>query len=65
MAANFRILVHRNKKNFHLKLSGDFDGTSAYELINILKKNCKRLTASSGYSYNLSEIHRSFWSRCV
>ena len=39
MAANFRILVHKNNKIIHLKLSGDFDGTSAYELINLLKKN--------------------------
>jgi hypothetical protein len=33
MASNFRILIHRNSCNLHLKLMGDFDGTSAHELI--------------------------------
>ena len=38
MAANFRIAVHRNNDSLHLKLMGDFDGSSACELINVLKK---------------------------
>jgi len=38
MASNFRIYCHQNKDNLHLKLIGDFDGSSAYELINTLKK---------------------------
>jgi len=38
MASNFRIYCHQNKDNLHLKLMGDFDGSSAYELINTLKK---------------------------
>jgi anti-anti-sigma regulatory factor len=38
MATNFRISVHRNGENLHLKLMGDFDGTSAHELLNVLKK---------------------------
>lgn len=33
MASNFRILIHRNSCNLHLKLIGDFDGTSAHELV--------------------------------
>jgi hypothetical protein len=37
MASNFRIYCHQNKDNLHLKLMGDFDGSSAYELINTLK----------------------------
>lgn len=36
MAANFKIQVFRNSDNVHLKLFGDFDGNSAYELINII-----------------------------
>jgi hypothetical protein len=39
MASNFRISIHRNSENLHLKLMGDFDGSSAFELINVLKKN--------------------------
>ena len=40
MASNFRISTHQNSDNLHLKLAGDFDGTSACELLNILKKDC-------------------------
>jgi len=38
MASNFRIYCHQIKDNLHLNLMGDFDGSSAYELINTLKK---------------------------
>ena len=41
MASNFRISIHRNSDNLHLKLIGDFDGSSAYELLNVLKKSSK------------------------
>jgi hypothetical protein len=37
MAANFRIVVHRDSDSLHLKLYGDFDGTSACQLIDLLK----------------------------
>ena len=36
MASNFRFFSHRTKDSLHLKLYGDFDGNSAYELINAL-----------------------------
>ena len=39
MATKFKILVHRNSDSLHLKLMGDFDGTSANEVLNALKKN--------------------------
>jgi anti-anti-sigma regulatory factor len=38
MATNFKISVHRNGENLHLKLRGDFDGTSAHELLSALNK---------------------------
>ena len=38
MASNFKIFCHQNSDNLHLKLLGDFDGASAYELIHTLKK---------------------------
>ena len=41
MASNFRLFSYRNKDSLHLQLYGDFDGNSAYELINILKNNGK------------------------
>jgi len=39
-ASNFRISMHRDNDNFQITLAGDFDGTSACELLNVLKKKC-------------------------
>jgi anti-anti-sigma regulatory factor len=40
MASNFRISIHRNSNRLELNLAGDFDGTSACELLNILSEKC-------------------------
>ena len=37
MAVNFRILQFKNTNSVHLSLNGDFDGSSAHELINTLE----------------------------
>jgi anti-anti-sigma regulatory factor len=37
VAKNFRITIHRNSETPHLKLIGDFDGNSAYELLNAIR----------------------------
>jgi len=39
MASNFRISLHRTRDSLHLKLDGDFDGNSAYELLNALMEH--------------------------
>ena len=39
MASNFRIFSHQNSNNLHLKLSGDFDGSSAHQLIRTVKNH--------------------------
>ena len=39
MAANFKIFLHRKNGSLELKLTGDFDGTSACELLNVLGKD--------------------------
>lgn len=39
MAANFRIFSHQNKDVLHVKVSGDFDGSSAHELIHVIKNH--------------------------
>jgi hypothetical protein len=39
MASNFKIFSFETSDSLHLKLDGDFDGNSAHELLNILKKN--------------------------
>ena len=36
MASNFQIFSYKTKDSLHLKLAGDFDGSSAHELINKL-----------------------------
>lgn len=37
MASNFKILINQNKEGLHLKLMGDFDGSSAHELLNTIR----------------------------
>ena len=39
MASNFKIFSFRTSDGLHLKLDGDFDGNSAHELLNTLKKH--------------------------
>ena len=41
MASNFQISTHEKRDSLHLKLYGDFDGSSAYELLNTLE-HCSR-----------------------
>ena len=47
MATNFKIFQLKNKDSVHLSLNGDFDGTSAHELVNKL------------HSYG-AEVHQVF-----
>ena len=39
MASNFHIISYKNRDSLYLRLSGDFDGGSALELINTLTKH--------------------------
>jgi anti-anti-sigma regulatory factor len=39
MASNFKIFQHQNSDSFHLKIIGDFDGSSAHQLIRELKNH--------------------------
>ena len=57
MAANFRIAVHRNNDNLHLKLLGDFDGSSACELINVLKKHFRGVFRVIIHTNSLKKIY--------
>lgn len=41
MASNFKIFVHRNSDNLHIKLMGDFDGISAVQLLKTMKTNSR------------------------
>ena len=43
MASNFQIFTFKTKNSLHLKLDGDFDASSAHELINTLIENSSGL----------------------
>ena len=57
MASNFRILINRNSDNLNLKLTGDFDGTSACELLNALRDNCDGTITVFVNTSRLKDIH--------
>jgi hypothetical protein len=42
MANNFHMFKHKTNESLHIKLTGDFDGSSASELINALVDNQNR-----------------------
>ena len=43
MAQNFKIRIHRKIDNLSIRLTGDFDGSSAWELINTIRENLNNL----------------------
>ena len=67
MASNFRIFTHRNSENLHLKLMGDFDGSSACQLLNVLKKTSNSVykifihtsSLNTIYPFGRDTFHRS------
>ena len=57
MASNFGIAIDRNSDGFGLQLEGDFDGTSAYELIYAIKKLPEDTVKLYIYTNGLKTIH--------
>ncbi len=57
MASNFKLFLHETGDSLHLKLYGDFDGSSALELINALKKNGSRFYQVFIDTDDLDNIH--------
>ena len=57
MASNFGITIDRNSDGFGLKLAGDFDATSAYELIYAIKKLPEGTEKISIYTNGLINIY--------
>jgi hypothetical protein len=57
MASNFRISLKRNRDNLHIILKGDFDGTSAFELVNTLEDQRGTLKKVFINTARLSKIH--------
>ena len=59
MASNFEIVIEKKSDGFVLKLQGDFDVTSAYELIYAIKKLSEEAVTISIYTNGLKSIHPS------
>lgn len=57
MAANFRIVASRERGNLHLRLEGDFDGSSALELIRVLLENGGSAVRVVIHTDGLREVH--------
>lgn len=57
MSGNFDIFVHRNSDNLHLKLSGDFDGSSACELISLLEEQSDAANRVIIHTSGLGTVH--------
>ena len=57
MAANFKILTDRSEDRIHLRLYGDFDGSSAFELIHLLKKYRPHASKIHIHTQGLNQIH--------
>ena len=59
MAVNFGITISKNSDGFELILNGDFDATSAYELIFAIKKLPEENVKVYVNTNCLKEIHSS------
>ena len=57
MASNFQIYSFKTNNSLHLKLSGDFDGSSAHELIHTLTKYNKGFYEIFIDTDDLNSIH--------
>ena len=57
MACNFRIHVHRNGDGVHFKLIGDFDGSSAHELLNNIKTYSSIANQIFIHTNGLKDVH--------
>jgi hypothetical protein len=59
MGSTFRVHVHLSCESVHLRLEGDINGLSAYELLDALKKNCRWATRAYIHTSNLNSVHPS------
>lgn len=57
MATNFKISIRQQCNHLQLGLAGDFDGSSAYELLNAIRKRGGSVTRISINTDSLRNIH--------
>ncbi len=57
MAHNFKIFTNRTDDVLYIGMRGDFDGSSAFELLNALKKNVNNIKRILIDTNNLQKIY--------
>ena len=57
MASNFKLFLHETKDNIHMKICGDFDGTSAHELITAIQKHAHQSNQVFVHTEDLGNIY--------
>jgi hypothetical protein len=57
MATSFKIVMHENSDDLHLRLAGDFDGSSASQLLEVLKDRAHTVQRVVIHTAGLGEIH--------
>jgi anti-anti-sigma regulatory factor len=57
MALNFKIALRKRNDAVFVKLKGDFDGSSALELLNVLERNCRGISCAFIDTSGLERIH--------
>ena len=57
MACNFRILLHQNSESLHLNLTGDFDDSSAHELLNTITRYSRKTNRVFIHTGGLKDVH--------
>jgi anti-anti-sigma regulatory factor len=57
MASNFKISIRRDDQKVQLSLAGDFDGTSACELLNLLEEKCDNVNQVTIHTTGLKTIY--------
>lgn len=57
MASNFELFLNQNRHSLHLHMFGDFDGISAFELINALKEHHAKYLEVFIDTSDLNKIH--------
>ena len=57
MASNFKLFLHETKDSIHMKMCGDFDGTSAHELITAIQNHAPKSNQVYIHTGELSNIY--------
>jgi hypothetical protein len=57
MASNLEIFTQRSKGQLELNLVGDFDGTSAFELLDVMAQNLENINRICINTDNLKKIY--------